>query len=126
MAQRQHKPVMLDFYADWCTSCVELKHSTFTDPSVHKALSDAVILQADVTQHTGADKALLKQFNLIGPPAILFFSPARKELTHYRIIGYVDAKEFLKTVGKAFPLDSTQAGSHEGLSSLARYVGRFH
>ncbi|NOS75060.1 MAG: thioredoxin fold domain-containing protein [Methyloglobulus sp.] len=104
MAQRQNKPVMLDFYADWCTSCVELKHSTFTDPSVHEALSDTVILQADVTQHTEADKAFLKQFNLIGPPAILFFSPARKELTSFRIIGYVDAKDFLLTVGKAFPL----------------------
>jgi thioredoxin:protein disulfide reductase len=111
IAQRQNKPVMLDFYADWCTSCVELKHSTFTDPLVHEALSDAVILQADVTQHTEADKAFLKQFNLVGPPAILFFDPAQKELTSFRIIGYVDAKGFLNTVAKALSIHSPQSGS---------------
>lgn len=105
-AKRLNKPVMLDFYAEWCTACVEMKRSTFADPSVHVALSDTVILQADVTQHTDADKALLKQFNLIGPPAILFFSPERNELSDYRIIGYVDAKDFLKTIGKALSITS--------------------
>ncbi|MBK8815693.1 MAG: protein-disulfide reductase DsbD [Methylococcaceae bacterium] len=105
-ARRLHKPAILDFYADWCTSCVELKHNTFSEPSVHNALTDTVLIQADVTQHTEADKALLKQFNLIGPPAILFFSPERDELSRYRIIGYVSANELLNTLSKAF-LDST-------------------
>lgn len=101
-ARRLHKPAILDFYADWCTSCVELKHNTFTEPSVHQALADTVLIQADVTQHTEADKALLKHFNLIGPPAILFFSPDLNELSGYRIIGYVTADEFLSTLRNAF------------------------
>jgi thioredoxin:protein disulfide reductase len=100
-AQRLNKPVILDFYADWCTTCVEMKYGTFADPSVHEALSDAIILQADVTQHTDADKALLKQFNLIGPPAILFFSPDKNEQASSRIIGYVDSNSFLKRVEQA-------------------------
>lgn len=95
-AKQLNKPVMLDFYADWCTTCVEMKHSTFTDPAVHTALADTLVLQADVTQHTDDDKALLRRFNVIGPPAILFFNPEQKELAKQRIIGFIEAKAFLK------------------------------
>lgn len=111
-AKQLNKPVILDFYADWCTTCVEMKHSTFAAPSVHAALSDIIILQADVTGHTEFDKALLRQFNLIGPPAILFFGTDHKELSHYRVIGYINAENFLKAVGEALQPNNGKPSSY--------------
>jgi thiol:disulfide interchange protein DsbD len=87
--------VMLDFYADWCVSCQEMEAYTFTDPRVIEKLARFVVLQADVTQNTDADKALLKRFNLVGPPATLFFAPAGQERSEYRIVGYQDAETFI-------------------------------
>jgi thioredoxin:protein disulfide reductase len=99
-AQQLNKPVMLYFYADWCTTCVEMKHSTFTDPAVHTALADTLVLQTDVTQHTDDDKTLLRRFNVIGPPAILFFNPEQKELSKQRIIGFIEAKALLERLNQ--------------------------
>lgn len=86
---------MLDFYADWCISCKELEHDTFSNPKVRAALSDVVLVQADVTKSSLQDKELLNRFNLIGPPAILFFGPDQQERKEFRIIGYKSADEFL-------------------------------
>ena len=74
-ARQMNKWVMLDFYADWCISCKEMEYYTFSDPTVRAALADMILLQADVTENSAADQALLKRFNLIGPPATLFFGP---------------------------------------------------
>ncbi len=101
-AHEQNRPVVLDFYADWCVSCLEMKQTTFADPSVRNALTGALLLQADVTQNSEADKALMKRFNLIGPPAILFFHSGQDELARYRIIGYMEGKEFVNVLNKAF------------------------
>jgi thiol:disulfide interchange protein DsbD len=87
--------VLLDFYADWCTSCQEMEHLTFSDPKVQSALTGALLLQADVTQNTAADKILLKQFDLLGPPATLFFGPDQQERQPYRIVGYKQVEPFL-------------------------------
>ncbi|MDP3531490.1 protein-disulfide reductase DsbD [Methylicorpusculum sp.] len=97
-ANANNQVVMLDFYADWCISCKEMENYTFTDTAVRAQLSRFVLLQADVTQNSGADQALLKKFNLIGPPAILFFGPGQQEKTNHRIIGYQDAETFLKSL----------------------------
>ncbi|OYV17201.1 MAG: thiol:disulfide interchange protein DsbD, partial [Methylococcaceae bacterium NSP1-1] len=78
-ASANHQPVMLDFYADWCISCKEMEAYTFTDPKVKQALTGFVLLQADVTKNSDDDKALLAKFNLIGPPAILFFGADSQE-----------------------------------------------
>ena len=67
------KPVMLDFYADWCVSCKEMEKYTFTDAQVQAALANAVLLQADVTANDEQDKALLARFEIFGPPTIAFF-----------------------------------------------------
>ena len=92
------KNVMLDFYADWCVSCKEMEVYTFTDPGVKQTLSDFVLLQADVTENNEDDKALLKRFNLVGPPGILFFGVDGQEKSASRVIGYQDASQFLKTL----------------------------
>ena len=89
------RPVMLDFYADWCVSCKEMEKLTFNDPRVRARLDNMLLLQADVTQNTPADRALLKRFNLFGPPGILFFDAQGRELAAQRVIGYQDAARFL-------------------------------
>lgn len=88
------KPVVLDYYADWCVSCQEMEKYTFSDPGVRVALANVVLLQTDVTGNDPQDRALLKHFGLFGPPAILFFGPDGAELTGYRVVGFMNAEEF--------------------------------
>jgi len=96
LAQAGGKPVMLDFYADWCVSCKELERFTFTDPTVVARLQDTLLLQADVTANSEDDQALLKQFNLFGPPGIVFFGKDGKEIG--RTVGYEPPEKFLATL----------------------------
>ncbi len=85
------RPVMLDFYADWCVSCKELERFTFSDPAMRATLAGMVALQADVTAHDAADQALLQRFGIVGPPAILFFGADGRERREQRVVGFVDA-----------------------------------
>ncbi len=100
-AAANHQPVMLDFYADWCISCKEMEAYTFADPRVIQTLAGFMLLQVDVTNNTDEDKALLAKFNLIGPPAILFFGTDQQEKTTHRVIGYQDADVFIKSLQRA-------------------------
>ena len=92
------KPVMLDFYADWCVSCKEMEHFTFTDPAVARQMAGFTLIQADVTNNTADDKELLKRFQLFGPPGIIFFKGG-KEVG--RVVGFEDAKTFLASMQRA-------------------------
>jgi len=100
-ASQQGKPVMLDFYADWCVACVEMETYTFPAPKVHEALKGAVLLQADVTANDDIDQALMQNFNIFGPPAILFFNAGGQELKAYRLVGFKEADEFSAHVNSA-------------------------
>ncbi|MEE9309525.1 MAG: protein-disulfide reductase DsbD [Cocleimonas sp.] len=93
-AKQQGKTVMLDFYADWCISCKEMEHFTFSDKDVINTLKNTIVLQADVTPNDDQDKALLKKFGLFGPPGILFFDKNSQENLPYRIVGEMKAKPF--------------------------------
>ncbi|MFE8031911.1 protein-disulfide reductase DsbD [Thiohalocapsa marina] len=89
------KPVMLDFYADWCVSCKEMERYTFPDPAVASAMQAFVLLQADVTANDAEDKALMQErFGLPGPPAMLFFDRDGEEMRGYRLVGFVPAEAF--------------------------------
>jgi thiol:disulfide interchange protein DsbD len=88
------KPVMVDFYADWCVSCIELENYTFSDTNVKKKLQEFTLIQIDVTKNNNNDKEILKEFGLFGPPAIIFFKDG-SELKNKRLVGFKDAKEFL-------------------------------
>ena len=94
------RPVMLDFYADWCVSCKEMERFTFADPAVQAKLAGFTLLKADVTANTPEDKALLARFGLFGPPGIIFFSPGGKEVSGVRVVGYQEAASFLRTLDK--------------------------
>ena len=92
------KPVMLDFYADWCVTCKEMERDTFSDARVQQKLADILLLQVDVTANTRADKALLQRFNLFGPPAIVFFNSTGEEISSVRVVGYQHPEQFLKVL----------------------------
>ena len=93
-ASQENRPVMLDFYADWCISCKEMEAFTFTDSSVQALLKNAVVIQADVTANDDLDKALLKKFDLFGPPGIIFYDTSGKELRAARVVGFMPADKF--------------------------------
>lgn len=105
-ATAQGKPVMLDFYADWCVSCKEMERYTFSDPAVQAVLRKAMLLQTDVTANDAADRALLKSLGLFGPPAILFYTPHGQELRQWRVMGYMPADEFSRHVEQALQFGS--------------------
>jgi thioredoxin:protein disulfide reductase len=88
------KVVMLDFYADWCVSCKEYEQFVFTDPRVQSQFKNMVLLQADVTANNENDLALLKRFDLFGPPGIIFFNITGEE-TKPKVVGYKNADDFL-------------------------------
>ena len=94
IAQANGRPVLFDFYADWCVSCKEMEAFTFTDDNVQQQLADFVLLQTDVTDNDEQDQALLKSLGLFGPPAILFYDPDGNEATPFRVVGFMNAEKF--------------------------------
>ena len=97
------RPVMLDFYADWCVSCKEMERYTFADAAVRAQLAGYTLLKADVTANTAEDKALLARFGLFGPPGIIFFTAQGQEIKGQRIVGFQEAPAFLATLQRISP-----------------------
>ena len=97
-ATQEGRPVMLDFYADWCISCKEMEAFTFSDAEVQQSLNNFVFIQADVTDNDAQDKALLAELGLFGPPAILFYDQSGNELRNYRVVGFMAAGKFASHV----------------------------
>ncbi|MDB6164588.1 MAG: thiol:disulfide interchange protein [Xanthomonadaceae bacterium] len=94
------KPVLFDFYADWCVSCKEMDRDTFSDPAVNAALAGFVLLKADVTANDAVDQALMQRFGIIGPPATLFFRRGN-ERRPLRLIGFEKSAPFIERVRSA-------------------------
>ena len=94
-ARTAGKPVLFDFYADWCVSCKEMEKYTFTKPEVRAALAGFVLLKADVTANDAVDQALMQRFGIIGPPGTLFFVDGR-ELRGLRLVGFESADKFVE------------------------------
>ena len=95
------RPVMLDFYADWCVSCKEMEQFTYRDARVAERLQDLLLLQVDVTANNADDQALLKRFGLFGPPGIIFFNGDGKEIRNLRVVGYQPAETFMHAIEDA-------------------------
>jgi thiol:disulfide interchange protein DsbD len=100
-AKSAGKSVMLDFYADWCVSCKEMEHNTFTESEVQSALGNTVLLQADVTANDDQDRELLKHFGIFGPPTIAFYGADGEERRNFRVVGFMKAAEFAAVVRQA-------------------------
>ncbi|HET7758100.1 MAG TPA: protein-disulfide reductase DsbD [Steroidobacteraceae bacterium] len=101
-ARSQGHGALVDFTADWCTSCKEMNRYTFSDPAVQAALAGAALLRADVTANDADDQALLKHFGLFGPPTIAFYGPDGRERARYRVVGYMKADAFAARAHAAF------------------------
>lgn len=101
LANSGGRTVMLDFYADWCVSCIEMEKFTFSDPAVAAKMNSMLLLQADVTANTPEHRALLKRFNLFGPPGIILFDAQGRELHDARVVGFMPADKFLRVLNSA-------------------------
>jgi thioredoxin:protein disulfide reductase len=100
-ARAQGHSVLVDFSAEWCTSCKEMDRYTFTDPGVQAALRNTVLLRADMTQNDADDQALLRRFGIFGPPTIAFYGTDGQERATYRVVGYMKADAFAARVQAA-------------------------
>ena len=89
---------MLDFYADWCVACKEMEKYTFSKPEVQRALTDFVLLQADVTANDEVDQALMRRYGIVAPPDTLFFGSDGAEQRALRLTGEEDADKFLRRI----------------------------
>ena len=97
---KSNRPVMLDFYADWCVSCKEMEAFTFVDPRVAQRMGQLLLLQVDVTANNADDRALMKRFKLFGPPGIIFFAAGGAERRDIRVVGFQDANRFAATLDR--------------------------
>lgn len=94
-AKAAGKPVLIDFFAVWCTDCLRLEKTTFSDPTVKKLMDKFVALQVDVTDPANPDtSAVQKKLGVYGPPAILFFDAQGNRNKSKDFYGFKDAEEF--------------------------------
>jgi thiol:disulfide interchange protein DsbD len=100
-AKAAGEPVMLDFYADWCTYCKQMERQTFSDPKVAGLMSEMILLQADVTRQDDADKALQDHIGIPAPPAMIFWDTAGKEIRHLRLLGFKGPDAFAQHISEA-------------------------
>ena len=99
------RPVLVDFYADWCVTCRELEAFTFPDPEVRARMESFVLLRADVTANDAADRALLGHLGLFGPPAILLYAADGEELRGLRTVSYLPPQRFTALLDDALDLN---------------------
>ena len=93
-AKAAGKPVMLDFYADWCVYCIQMERDTFPDPVVQRAFDQMILLKADVTANDEADKALQRHMGVAAPPAMIFWDDEGNEIRHLRLLGFKGPGDF--------------------------------
>jgi thiol:disulfide interchange protein DsbD len=101
-AVKTEKPVIIDFYADWCIPCKELEKFTFSDKEVINKSKEFITIKADLTSfHSDETNKLRNQFDIRGVPTIVFIDRSGNEIKNLRLTGFEDADQFLKRMNKA-------------------------
>lgn len=100
LARQAGKPVLLDFYADWCASCITMENKVFPRPDIAALLSQAYLIKADVTENDAGNQTLLKQFGLFGPPSMIFYDRQGQEIAELKTVGEISANEFKARMDK--------------------------
>ncbi|MCV4269791.1 protein-disulfide reductase DsbD [Pseudomonas capsici] len=100
-AKNAVKPLLLDWYADWCISCKVIEHEVLPDPGVVEKLAGYSLIRFDMTDSNAEQRSLLDRYKLFGPPALLFFSKSGEELENVRVIGEIDAPAFIERINRA-------------------------
>lgn len=98
LARQEGKPVMMDFWADWCAACKELDRYTYSDPRVLKRLENFVSIKLDFSQPSEETQRLSEKYSLVGLPTVLFFDAEGRPLPEKRLVGFVDAEAFLRHI----------------------------
>lgn len=91
-------PVLVDFYADWCSSCVDMNKRVFSEQNVQLALQPFKLIRVDLSQNSEEDQALLQAYHVVAPPTVIFFSASGDEVNSRRIVGEISAKDFLNRI----------------------------
>lgn len=99
MIQNSKKPVMIDFWASWCINCKELEENIFSDINVKQKLSNFELIKIDVTNSNSDDQEMMKEFQIYGPPALIFFKDGI-ELKEKQIVGLISSKDFLNHINQ--------------------------
>ncbi|OMH31763.1 protein-disulfide reductase DsbD [Motiliproteus sp. MSK22-1] len=94
------QPVMLDFYADWCITCKELEAFVFVDDQVQQQFSRFSLIKVDVTANDDAAKTLYDYYNIIGPPALIFYDNTGQIRANQTLIGVPEVADFVSHLKK--------------------------
>jgi thiol:disulfide interchange protein DsbD len=120
LARTAGRPVLLDFYADWCVSCKEMERFTFAEQRVAAQMENMLLLKADVTANSPEHRELMKRFSLFGPPGIILFDAQGREVPGARVVGFKPAEEFLATLQRASTAASLRTGALDGSAVALR------
>jgi thiol:disulfide interchange protein DsbD len=97
-ARAEAKPVMVDYYADWCTACLDMARTTFADARLHAV--NALMVQVDITENTQESTELLKRFGLFAPPSLVFFNHNGEHQKHLTVMGEISVDPLLQRLEK--------------------------
>ena len=90
-----NKPVMIDFYADWCAQCKELDEYTYTDPEVAELSKNFNNIKVDLTKE---NTEISDKFDIKGLPVVIFMNADGEEIKELRVTGFENPEEFKKKI----------------------------
>jgi thiol:disulfide interchange protein DsbD len=101
--QMKNKPVLIEFYADWCPHCKTLERKTFRDERVVVKSRGFIMVKVDCTAPDNKCSALVEELKVTGLPTMVFLSHKGEELRALRTVGFVGPAEMLKRMDEAMP-----------------------